>query len=347
MKKVAILSIDGGGIRGILPATVLVYLEGLVQNLTGKPDLKIGDVFDLIAGTSTGGILSCIYLAPGQNKKAKYSAQEALDLYMSHGQEIFHRTLGQEIETGGGFVGAKYSHEYLYELLTKYFGDLKLADLLKPSLITSYEMTARRAVFFTSADAPQDPDSNFFVRDVARATSGAPTYFAPAGIQSMDDRAWSLLDGGVFANNPALCAYAEALKIDFAKQFPNCNKSKPAGARDMLIISLGTGSVKKSYHIADFAHAGALKWLEPIIDVLMSGNSETVDYQLKSIYSTLQAADQTDYYRLEPTLVRAVSEMDLATPDNIANLHSDGLAFIENNKAVLNEIAKKIKDHCI
>jgi len=347
MKKIAILSIDGGGIRGILPAAILVRLESIIQELTGQPDLKIGDMFDLVAGTSTGGILSCIYLAPGEPKKAKFSAQQALDLYVDHGHEIFDRTLWDRIDTFDGIFGAKFSNKALDEQLTKYFGDLKLADLIKPSLITSYEMTQRRAMFFTSADARDDDGSNFLVRDVARATSAAPTYFPPAGIKSMEGADYSLLDGGVFANNPALCAYSEALKIDFPALFPTCDKTQPRGARDMLIISLGTGSVKKSYRIEDFRHAGEIKWLEPIIDILMSGNSETVDYELKSIYSTLGAPDNADYYRLEPKLVRAASEMDLATPENIENLKSDGLTFAESNKTLLKEIAQKIVNHCM
>jgi len=347
MKKIAILSIDGGGIRGIMPAAILVRLESIIQELTGQPDLKIGDMFDLVAGTSTGGILSCIYLAPGEPKKAKFSAQQALDLYVDHGHEIFDRTLWQRVGTIDGIFGAKFSNKALDAQLTKYFGDLKLADLIKPSLITSYEMTQRRAVFFTSADARDDAGSNFLVRDVARATSAAPTYFPPAGIQSTEGADYSLLDGGVFANNPALCAYSEALKLDFRTLFPDCDKAQPRGARDMLIISLGTGSVKKRYRIEDFRQAGEIKWLEPIIDILMSGNSETVDYELKSIYSTLGAPDNADYYRLEPQLVRAVSDMDCATPENIENLKSDGLAFAENNRALLREIAQKIVNHCI
>ena len=73
MKKITILSIDGGGIRGILPATILVYLEKKIQQLQNTPQLKLGDVFDLIAGTSTGGILTALYMTPGENGRPKIS----------------------------------------------------------------------------------------------------------------------------------------------------------------------------------------------------------------------------------------------------------------------------------
>jgi patatin-like phospholipase/acyl hydrolase len=223
MKKITVLSIDGGGIRGIIPGTILAELEEILQRQSNS-DRKIGDYFDMIAGTSTGGILSCIYLIPDDNGKAKYSAKEALDLYIKNGHTIFDRTFRQKIESLGGIVHEKYSEDHLYELLQNYFGDVTLDKLIRPSLITSYEITDRRAVFFTSADARKDKIYNFYVRDVARATSAAPTYFPPAHIQSLNGQLFALIDGGVFANNPAMCAYAEARKLEFSKFFNDDKK---------------------------------------------------------------------------------------------------------------------------
>jgi len=346
MKKVAILSIDGGGIRGILPATILVYLEKLLQQKSGRADLKIGDAFDLIAGTSTGGILACLYLMPGEEGHPKYSAEDALDLYLQNGQRIFSRTLLRGIETVDGIIDEKYSWRNLYEVLGQYFGDLDLAQFIKPCLITSYDIAGRRAIFFTSYDAAQYAGSNFLIKDVARATSAAPTYFEPAYIQSKDLRYWALIDGGVVANNPALCAYAEALKIDFARALPGSGKKRPLGAKDMFLLSLGTGSVKKSYHFDQFRRAGAIKWLEPMIDILMSGNSETVHYELKQLYGTLSAADQTDYYRIEPPLLEAHTELDDASEENVARLRDAGLAFVEDNRERLDVVADTILRYC-
>ena len=346
MKKITILSIDGGGIRGILPATILAYLEGKIQKIKNDPQLKIGDVFDLIAGTSTGGILAALCMTPGDNGRPKYSALDALGLYVDHGDAIFHRTLLKHILSLDGVVEEKYSDHNLTDLLKSYFGDSKLSDLVKPSLITSYDITSRNAVFFTSVEARHFEGSNFYVHDLARATSAAPTYFSPAHIQSLDGLHRTLVDGGVFANNPALCAYAEALKIDFETELPGCGKTKPQGAKDMFLVSLGTGSVKKSYHYDSFRRAGDIKWLEPVIDILMSGNSETVNYQLKSLYGTLSDADKHDYHRLEPTLLEAASDMDLATPENITRLKDAGLKFVDDNTALLDNIAASVADNC-
>jgi len=89
-------------------------------------------------------------------------------------------------------------------------------------------------------------------------------------------------------------------------------------------------------------NAGKIGWLEPIIDILMSGNSETVDYQLHQMFLSLDAADQHDYYRMELGLKEACSEMDIASPENIANLHQAGLTYISDHADLLNEIAQKI-----
>ncbi|MBS1745161.1 MAG: patatin-like phospholipase family protein [Bacteroidetes bacterium] len=339
MKKIRILSVDGGGIRGIIPGTILMQLERILQKKSNDSNRKLGDFFDMIAGTSTGGILACLYLMPDENCKAKYSAEEALNLYLKQGHIIFDRTFFEKIVSGGGIIHEKYSDEPIYNLLTQYFGDELLSNFIKPSLITAYEITDRKSVFFTSANAGQDAIYNFKVRDVARATSAAPTYFPPAFIKSLNDQEFVLVDGGMFANNPALCAYAEARKTEFSKALKDPEKKDKPSAKDMIIVSLGTGSVKKRYNYEEFEHAGQIKWLEPVIDILMSGNSETVAYQLTQMYLTLEQKFQKNYIRLEPGLKEAASEMDLATPENINNLYQAGLTFVQENISTLEKIA--------
>lgn len=341
MKKIRILSVDGGGIRGVIPGTILAQLEKILQRMDST-NRKIGDYFDMIAGTSTGGILCCLYLMPDANGKAKYSAQDAVDLYINNGHMIFDRTTAQKLTSIGGVLHQKYSENALYNLLTTYFGDETLDKCIKPSLITSYEISDRKSVFFTSVDAKADAMYNFFLRDAARATSAAPTYFSPAHITSMNGETFTLVDGGMFANNPALCAYAEARKTDFSKVLNNPDKKDKPTAADMVIVSLGTGSVKKRYRYDDFKHAGEIKWLEPVIDILMSGNSETVAYQLTEMYLTLDDENKKNYFRLEPGLKEACSEMDEATPENINHLYQAGLSFVHENIQQLEDIAKVI-----
>jgi patatin-like phospholipase/acyl hydrolase len=344
-KKIRILSIDGGGIRGIIPGTILTQLEKVLQKKANDDTRKLGDFFDMIAGTSTGGILACLYLMPDNEKKALYSAQSALDLYLKKGHLIFDRTLWQKIESFGGVTHEKYSEDPIYTLLTEYFKNEDLSNFIKPSLITAYDITDRKAVFFTSTDARTNDMYNFKVRDVARSTSAAPTYFPPAHIRSLNDQLFTLVDGGMFANNPALCAYAEARKTNFSQALNDSDKKDKPTAQDMIIVSLGTGSVKKMYHYKDFDHAGEIKWLQPVIDILMSGNSETVAYQLTQMYLTLSEEFQHNYFRLEPELKEACSEMDIATEENINNLYQAGLTYVHDNINMLEKIAEKIVEN--
>lgn len=343
MKKIRILSLDGGGIRGIIPGVILSYLEKQLQ-LKSDSQRKIGDYFDFIAGTSTGGILACTYLMTGDDGMAKYSANDALDLYMKEGTGIFYRSMKQKISSGFGMLDEKYSAKALEQDLLSFFGEAMLSSFKKPCLITAYEMTARNAHFFNSAEA-KEPLYNFKVRDIARATSAAPTYFEPALIYSAEGQGFSLIDGGVFANNPALCAYAEVRKMKFSALLKNKEKPDLPSAKDMLLLSIGTGTITEAYHYKDFKDAGQLKWLQPIIDILMSGNSETVDYQLTQMYKTLDTKDQQDYYRLEPSLREALPKMDLASLQNIDNLKQAGLWFIDKNKSRLDEIVGKILEN--
>lgn len=340
MKKIRILSLDGGGIRGIVPGVILGYVERQLQTKSNS-NRKIGDYFDLIAGTSTGGILACAYLVPGSNGQARYASDDALNIYLKEGGDIFHRNVMKKIFSGFGLLDEKYDAHELEKDLHSFFGDVMLSSFIKPCLITAYELTARNACFFNSADA-DNPLYDFKAYDVARATSAAPTYFQPALVYSTAGQAFSLVDGGVFANNPALCAYAEARKLKFSQLLKDPDKPDYPSAKNMLIVSIGTGTVKRPYRYKDFEDAGELKWLQPIIDILMSGNSETVDYQLMQMFRTLDPADQKDYYRLEPSLREAFPDMDLASLENLENLRQAGLWFIDKNRAALDEIVDKI-----
>jgi patatin-like phospholipase/acyl hydrolase len=235
----------------------------------------------------------------------------------------------------------KISDTNIEKQLEEVFGNLELKDLTKPCLITSYDITARKAQFFTSHNANQ-PIKNFYVKDVCRATSAAPTYFEPAQINSFYNQQFTLIDGGVYANNPALCAYAEARKIEFSKALNNSNKKDFPTINDMIVVSVGTGTVLKPYKFEDLNNAGKLKWITPLIDILLSANVETVDYQLQKMYETLGNRNEKNYHRLMPNLINASPEMDDTSAKNIKDLIQDGLLFINENQKELDVIVKKI-----
>lgn len=341
MKKISILSLDGGGIRGIISCIILRYIEEQLQKHDGA-GAKLGDYFDLVAGSSTGALIASIILYPDDNGKAKYSIQKGLELYSEKGGSIFQVLFWEKLINPFGLFNEKISVEHLERNLDEFFGELELKDFIKPCLITSYDIENRRAKLFNTVEAQKQSGDNFLVKDVCRATSAAPTYFTPARIKSMYGQYFSLIDGGMFANNPALCAYAEARKMPFADILGNNQKPNFPAANDMMILSLGTGAESKSYSYNKLAGAGKLAWINPIIDILLSANAETVDYQLNQMFGTLGLRNQKNYYRLNPSLKNASSAMDNVKKSNIEALIQAGLSFINENQSLLNQIVHKL-----
>ncbi|MBB6609992.1 patatin-like phospholipase family protein [Pontibacter sp. Tf4] len=324
-----ILSIDGGGIRGIIPGQVLVALEEKLQHRSGNSDARLADYFDFFAGTSTGGILTCISLCPSEldPTKARFSAQEAVDLYVHYGKDIFDVTLWQQLQSGFGTFDEKYNASALEELLERYFGELRLSQLLKPCLIPAYDTERRAAHFFAQHDSNKlGAGADFLVRDVCRATSAAPTYFETAMVRSCSGVPYSLVDGGVFANNPALCAYSEVR-----------NAMGNPSAKDMFLVSLGTGSMHTPYDYTEAKDWGAIGWIRPVIDIMMAGASETTDYHLSKMFSA--GGNEANYVRIQPAWMGNASlDMDNATAANIQALVEVGVETAQNCAAELDRI---------
>lgn len=332
-KKFRILSIDGGGIRGIIPGKILAAVEKHLQKVKDDPDLRIADCFDMIAGTSTGGILSCIYLAddPSNPGRPRFTAEEAVGLYLDRGDEVFDLSLWRRFFNPWQIRDEKYSADGIEEALDDYFGDTRLRALLKPTLITAYDMRNRHAHFFRQHRAHEDR-MDFLVKDVARATSAAPTYFEPARVKSMSGVPFTLIDGGLFANNPAMCAYAEARRRE---EFGNPT------AKNMMILSLGTGEVKKRYFYKEYKDAGLLEWATPLLDIMMGGVAETTDYQMQKMFQAVKAPDQ--YLRINIELLdETTAAMDNATPENIARLSAIGQEAADKHWDEITRFAEKL-----
>jgi patatin-like phospholipase/acyl hydrolase len=203
---------------------------------------------------------------------------------------------------------------------------------LKPCLVTAYDIKNRKGHFFRSHKAKLRDDYNFLVREAARATSAAPTYFEVARVKAADKKIYPLIDGGVFVNNPTLCAYSEARSWKF-DEFRN----KPKAA-NMAILSLGTGGADKKYEYKKAKDWGAVQWIVPVIDIMMSGVADTVNYQLTQIYDAVGKPDQ--YLRISPKLYTAESSMDNASAKNLDDLKNDGSRNAKEHDKELEDFAK-------
>ena len=317
---VRILSIDGGGIRGIIPAMVLAEME----RRTGRPTCQL---FDLIAGTSTGGILALALTKP-KDGKPEFPAESLVALYEDEGANIFARSRWRALLDS--WLYAKYPADGVEEVLGRYFGAARLEEALAPALISSYELERRSPFFFKSAKAKADPASHgFLMKDAARATSAAPTYFPPALLRGAKGGPHTLVDGGVFANNPALCAFAEARVM-----FPRDSK--------MVMASLGTGYQVVPIRYAQARWWGRLDWMMKgrILDVVFSGVSDAVDYQLDQL---LPAEGSTRYHhRIQRALTSAQDEFDDVSPGNLQELKQEGRRLIEERSAELDQLCGQL-----
>ena len=328
-----ILSIDGGGIRGIIPGMILVSIEERLKERTGNPDVSITDYFDFFAGTSTGGILISLLLCPSEEDptRPRFSAKEALGLYLKHGSEIFTTKGIKKVFANLGWLTEKYSSETWERILDGYFGQTKLSELIKPCIITAYNIELRKAHFFRQSGAIARGDRrDFYVKDVCRATSAAPTFFSVAEIYSLAGVRYPLLDGGIFATNPTLSAFVET-KRDPEEIIP----------KDIYILSLGTGSSKKAYDSDEIRQTKALFVVPALLDMMMSGAAEISHFYMMQIFSFLGISNQ--YVRLEPRNLQSVEEkMDAASPKNIKKLIALGDRVLSERNLVLDRIVDKL-----
>jgi uncharacterized protein len=307
---VKVLCIDGGGIRGLIPALVLAEIE----RRTGR---RIADMVDLVAGTSTGGILACGLTCPGPDGQPRFSAEELADIYVQEGPKIFHRNLVKRIRSVGGWIDERYDDDGLNAALERYLGDTRLSAALTDVFVTAYDIHDRFAFFFRSARARTDPTYDFAMMRVARATAAAPSYFEPAEVTDVAGaRTYPLVDGGVYAINPSMCAYADVVRAD---------------AEPELMLSLGTGEQTRAYTFEETRSWGQLEWARPVLDIVFDGVANTIDFEAVTLM-------RDRYVRLQPPLGAASDDLDDASPENLAALTAQAETLIAESDAELDRV---------
>jgi len=298
-----VLSLDGGGIRGIIPALVLAHLERQM----GAP---ASEFFDLIVGTSTGGILALGLSLQEQQGRSLLAAKRMVALYERHGPKIFERSLWRKLRTAGGLFEEAYSHEALERVLHKYFGIKRMGDCGTSVMVTSYDIERRETVFLKS----WHPDhSELLCAEASRATSAAPTYFEPVNLQ-WAEQSRTLIDGGVFINSPAVSAYAEARKL-----FPD---------EPIVMLSLGTGELTRPIPYDEARTWGSALWIMSLLDCMLDGASKAADHQMRSFLGD-------HYLRLQTQLRYASDDMDDASRGNVRNLKQIARELIEREEEAL------------
>lgn len=352
---IRVLSIDGGGIRGILPATVLTALE----ERSGHP---VADLFDLIIGTSTGGILALGLVAPNARGGPAYSARDLLRLYHARGSQIFplggepvvkysgllgtrtalpaeasfgdrvkhfmgYENINKLVAPLGGHGNARYPATGLMQVLLEYLGDVRLRQARRRVGVTSYEYVTRQPWIFRSYLDTEDP----LMRDVARATSAGPTFFPVATVAGVDGQ---FIDGGVVANDPAFIAFMEALNLARAASLPP----------DIILVSVGSGMPAADVPIDDdvpLQLVDRMNWARLAGDHLMAaifnGGAQAQRLLLHQLLNASDAGDPqrtSGYWRYQTTLEEANFAMDDARPENLVALQRDADRLVAETAAL-------------
>jgi patatin-like phospholipase/acyl hydrolase len=318
-----VLAIDGGGIRGIIPASVLVTLE----KWAGAP---LSQVFDLIVGTSTGGLISLGITHPDANGNPAFTAQDVLGFYTNQDNDalIFTRWLDIPFHTKGEPVGwewaltnPKYQGTGVQQFLADNFGSARLSGALAPVACVSYQISGDlqqglpAPYVFRSWEQP-----DFYTVDVGRATSAAPLYFPPHTLGSVDGSfTGTFVDGGVCANDPALVGFAEAASL-------LSSQGKNIEDYNVWVLSIGTGQASLTIDPGD---GGIYGWLasDALPNVLLNGPAQITDSISGALF---QPADGLFYGRVQVPLQGVVAstgtpysaapELDNWTEDNIQQL---------------------------
>ena len=328
---IRVLAIDGGGIRGYLPALVLAELERRAR----RPAIEL---FDLVVGTSTGGIIG-IGLASG------LSAQDLADFYPKYGFRIFGgsqepalkmRLLGRgnsfwdRMQNSAQTVGAPFSGrprfagnarhfpQGLEEVLQETFGDQMLSEAAVDLAVVSFDGLTSTPVVFSRRDARADSSYDLPLRVVARATSAAPTFFPPCSVTWAGELR-SFVDGGVWANNPAAVALAESISMTAAAGLTGTS---------VVMVSLGTGIApsKESF-------AGTSDWIGTVGNLAASATSTLAGGVLAQ-----RGLPSANFHRLEVVDDRVAGPMNDPAPERLAILRSAAERLISEQSAIFDRI---------
>ena len=335
-----ILSLDGGGIRGIVPAAVLAYLEDRIQNMMGDNRLRIANLVDFVAGTSTGSIIGGLMIIPQTTKNnyvtTLYTMWEIVQMYFEFGGQVFRKnSFWYDAKTAWGLLGPRFPESNIEAPLLQYMNHYKLKDLLKPCMFSGYDIDKRKVIFYTNADEHQ-LYSDYYLKDIVRGSTSIPSIFPPAYFNE-GVRINTIVDGGIFANNPALAAYIEVSKTIFKGD----DRLKKRETQDILMISLGTGDyAKKSYSYKKTKRWGKAQWIVPALDIMATSHSEVTHYEMEKIFAATNSSQ--NYRRINPPIILGSTNALDASKDNLSKLLKDAQNYTKQNKEILDELAKQI-----
>lgn len=316
--EINLLTISGGGVRGVIPMRILVEIEKYIQEYDEFE--HISDLFDLCVATSIGSVLVAGLLIVDENNKPIYTAEEMLKIFLDNVKPIFSDKWTYKVYSFFGLSGPKYSAEFWRNFIKETFKDMKLKDLRKHFIVPVINTNTNELLYIDSKDKDYE-DMN--LSDVLIGATSAPYYFPPHEFE-FNDIKYCFIDGGISINNPGI------LSILKAKEHWENGENEVS----CMHISLGTGYVELPKPTSGW---GLYRWTYCLLDYMMHTTNMSHEYHVKYIM------DAAKYYRINPKL-----DKDLDYFDN-ASIMDKYIEFIEKwmdtNKESFNSFVEKMVGH--
>jgi patatin-like phospholipase/acyl hydrolase len=327
-KKFKILSLDGGGVRGILPLTILMELE----KRTGK---SIWTMFDFIVGTSTGALIALALTVPKNKGTSVKSAEEIRKIYLNECPLIFNRSTAHYLKTGGGLWGPKYDGEHLVSVASELFGESSMYNALTGVCIPAYSLYDGCPMNFFN-------HTGVLACDAAVSASSAPTYFPAREFYATHrvntpnsdiaaiyrpDGPYRCIDGAIYANNPEAIAAKHVFDI------------RPEATReDLFILSLGTGVSRPDPETILNQNFGASGWVlkANLIDIMINADSDWYTQETKTMVPNT--------IRMQTEIPHKNYVMDDASEQNLAGLLDLAEKFKDERSEQIDVVIKTLLD---
>ncbi|CAH1449492.1 unnamed protein product [Lactuca virosa] len=294
-KLITVLSIDGGGIRGLIPAIILDFLENELKRIDGE-DARIADYFDVIAGTSTGGLITAMLTAPDEKERPLFSAKDIKNFYLQNCPKIFPQDCNMLTKIIKSLTGPLYDGKYLHNSIRKRFKNIRLEDTLTNVVIPTFDIRTLQPTIFSNYEMKEKSYLNALLSDICIATSATPTYLPPYHFETIHEghkHEFNLVDGGVAVNNPTLIAMGEI------GWFFNANGSTP------------------------------------LLDISTQSSTDMVDNHLSVVFKALNIEENYLRIQ-EDGLERSLLSLDRATKDNLEYLVKVGESLLKKKVSRVN-----------
>ncbi|XP_027906808.1 patatin-2-Kuras 4-like [Vigna unguiculata] len=313
-KLLSILSIDGGGIKGILPARVLEHLDKALKDL--DPNADLAHYFDVIAGTSTGGLITVMLATPSPHDptRAAFTPAQIVDFYQQEGPHIFNESCPGD--------GPEFDGVYFHNLTRDLLNDTRLNQTLTNVVIPAFDIKTQKPVIFSNYKLEDAPYLNALLSDITISTSAAPTILPPYCFVN-DGVEFNMADGGIAAGNPTQAAVSEVLQ-------------QHGEYSEILVLSLGTGKVKvnESFDVEIAANWSYKDWVNNASQFFLRSSTTMTEYYLESLFEPYPPGQpylRIQEYDLNP---------DFSNPFNVTQASMDGLD--ETGKQLLKKKALRM-----